>query len=275
MSGRQPRGFPARTSMTATEPNVPIRPAATILLIRDAPTLEVLMVKRHHETANHAGALVFPGGKTHAGDHDGAWARRTLGWEATPAEERALRIAAVREVYEEAGVLLARDSAGQPFAGDERAAHARNEVMHDARSFLDLVQELDVMLDLSALTAFARWITPSAATARFDTWFYLARAESEQLASCDGWETVDVQWIEPGEAIRLAALGERRVVFPTRMNLKRLAESTDTVDALARAARRPLVAVQTRVEERPEGRMLVLPPEAGYGEVAELISTMS
>lgn len=257
------------------ETSVPIRPAATILLIRDAPALEVLMVKRHHETASHAGALVFPGGKTHAGDHDPAWASRTLGWDATPADERPLRIAAVREVYEEAGVLLARDRAGQPFAGDERAAAARDAVMRDARSFLDLIHELDVVLDLSALTPFARWITPAMAAMRFDTWFYVARAESEQMASCDGWETVDVQWIEPGEALRLASLGARRVLFPTRMNLKRLAESADAADALARAALRPLVAVQTFVKEGPEGRMLVLPVEAGYGEgIAELISAM-
>lgn len=256
-----------------TEETTP-RPAATILLIRDAPAFEVLMVKRHHEVPSHPGALVFPGGKTHAGDHDPAWAARVRGWDQTPEDQRALRIAGVREVYEEAGVLLARDAAGRPFAGDGRAAGARDAVSHDARSFLDLVQELDVVLDLTALVPFARWITPALTARRFDTWFFVARAESEQLASCDGRETVDLQWIAPREALRQGALGEARVMFPTRMNLTRLAESADTADALARAAQRPLYAVQAKVEQRAEGATLVLPLEAGYGEVAELISAM-
>src|SRR5271167_3818839 len=88
-------------------PNVPIVPAATILLLRDQPSFEVLMVKRHHQIDFASGALVFPGGKAHAGDHDPAWADYTTGWEAFDAEQRALRIAAIREVFEEAGILLA------------------------------------------------------------------------------------------------------------------------------------------------------------------------
>src|ERR1700751_2613978 len=107
---------------------VPILPAATILLVRDDPVFEVLMVKRHHQIDFVPGALVFPGGKTHAGDHDPAWAGRTLQWDATPADERPLRIAAIREVYEEAGVLLARDAAGDAFLGDDRAHAAREAV---------------------------------------------------------------------------------------------------------------------------------------------------
>ena len=73
-----------------TEP-APIRPAATILLVRDEPQFEVLMVKRHHQIDFASGALVFPGGKTHAGDHDTAWAERSLGWDAFPNIERELR----------------------------------------------------------------------------------------------------------------------------------------------------------------------------------------
>ena len=92
----------------------PIRPAATILLLRDpqAPGagFEVLMVKRHHQIDFAAGALVFPGGKSHAGDHDPAWADHATGWESVEADGAPLRIAAIREAYEEAGVLLARDA---------------------------------------------------------------------------------------------------------------------------------------------------------------------
>src|ERR1700684_952579 len=100
--------------------SAPIRPAATILLLRDEPAFEVLMVRRHHQIEFASGALVFPGGKTHAGDHDPDWAGKTIGWERTPPDQRALRIAAIREVYEEAGVLLARDGAGIPLVGGGR-----------------------------------------------------------------------------------------------------------------------------------------------------------
>jgi 8-oxo-dGTP pyrophosphatase MutT (NUDIX family) len=239
------------------------------MLVRDEPQFEVLMVKRHHQIDFASGALVFPGGKTHAGDHDPAWSERTVGWSGLDAEQRALRIAAVREVYEEAGILLARDRAGQPFHGDERAGAARDAIAKDERAFLDLVNELDVKLDLDALTVFARWITPNIMPKRFDTWFYLARANSDQLAACDGWETVDVEWVAPAEAIRLAAAGERTVIFPTRMNLQLLAEASHGLDAIARANGRTLVTVEPMVERRDAGAFLVIPHDAGYGVVAE------
>jgi len=253
---------------------VPIRPAATIMLLRDTPEFQVLMVKRHHQIDFASGALVFPGGKTHDGDHDPAWSEWTVGWGGLDADQRALRIAAVREVYEEAGVLLACDRAGEPFGGDDRAGAAREAVSKDERPFLDLVRELDLRLNLDALTVFARWITPSMMPKRFDTWFYLARANSDQLAVCDGWETVDVEWIAPGDAIRLAAAGERTVIFPTRMNLQLLAEAADGPDAIARALARTLVPVEPVVERREGGSVLVIPSNAGYGDVAEPMPTM-
>src|ERR1700677_1467032 len=117
--------------MTDT-PQVPILPAATILLLRDKPAFEVLMVKRHHQIDFASGALVFPGGKTHAGDHDPAWEQRGRGWERTAPERRALRIAAIREAYEETGILLARHApdgpfGGAPFRGSEQAGEARDD----------------------------------------------------------------------------------------------------------------------------------------------------
>ena len=78
----------------------------------------------------------------------------------------------------------------------------------------------------TALTVFARWITPPLTPKRFDTWFYAVNAPAEQLAACDGRETVDAEWIAPAEALRLAAAGERKVIFPTRMNLQLLAEAS-------------------------------------------------
>jgi 8-oxo-dGTP pyrophosphatase MutT (NUDIX family) len=247
-------------------------PAATILLVRDAPAFEVLMVKRHHQIDFASGALVFPGGKTHAGDHDPDWEARSLGWEASEPLARPLRIAAIREAYEETGILLARHGDGGHFQGDPRAASARDDIARDRRAFIDLVAELELKLDLDALTVFARWITPAMMPKRFDTWFYIAAAPADQLALCDGWETVDAEWVSPAEALRLAAAGERKVIFPTRMNLQLLAEAADAVDAVARARARTLVTVEPKVVETPQGRVLVIPPDAGYGAVSESLA---
>src|SRR4051812_3269870 len=160
--------------------DVPILPAATILLLRDQPTFEVLMVKRHHQIDFASGALVFPGGKTHDGDHDPAWAEFCLGWDATEPDQRPLRVAAIREAYEETGIILGRYSSGELFHGDDRAAAARGAVDRGERAFLDVILELDLRIDLASLTVFARWITPDMMPKRFDTWFYLATASDEQ-----------------------------------------------------------------------------------------------
>jgi len=246
---------------------VPVRLSATVLLVRDDP-FEVLMVRRH-DKAHFASALVFPGGKSHAGDHDPAWAEQVLGWDAYDAEQRGLRIAAIREVFEEAGILLAKRRDGAPMSGEACPMDVRQAVDEGAVAFLDVVRDLEARLDLSALTVFARWITPPLTPKRFDTWFYAVSAPAEQLAACDGRETVDAEWIAPAEVLRLAAAGERKVIFPTRMNLQLLAEASGARDAVARAAARTLVTVQPQIQQRGGGRVLVLPPDAGYGPVAE------
>jgi len=244
------------------------KPAATILLLRDEPAFEVLMVKRHQQIDFASGALVFPGGKTHAGDDDPAWEGHVSGWSHFDAEQRGLRIAAIREAFEEAGILLAERTDGSPFAEACDPA-VREAVDRGERAFLDVVRELGVRLSLDALTVFARWITPTMMPKRFDTWFYVVRAPADQVAACDGRETVDAEWIAPSEVLRLADAGERTVIFPTRMNVKLLAEANSAADAVARAAARPLVTVLPEVKSGPDGRRLVLPPDAGYGVVEE------
>ncbi|MDB5458183.1 MAG: hydrolase [Caulobacter sp.] len=251
-----------------------IRPAATVLLVRDAPAFEVLMVKRHHQIDFAAGALVFPGGKTAADDHDPLWADLATGWEAVGADGAALRIAAIREAYEEAGVLLARDARGEHYVG-EAAADIRAAVEQGAVRFIDVVARLGLRLDLAALTLFARWITPALMTKRFDTWFYVAHAPRAQQAICDGREAVDAEWIAPGAALAMAASGERKVIFPTRMNLQLLAESGSPDDAVARARGRALVTVEPWIERRPAGDVLVIPPDAGYGAVEAPLSALT
>jgi 8-oxo-dGTP pyrophosphatase MutT (NUDIX family) len=246
-----------------------IRPAATVLLLRDVPAFEVLMVKRHHQIDFAAGALVFPGGKSHGGDDDPRWRDLATGWEAVGQDGPALRIAAIREAYEEAGVLLARDVDGAFYQG-EAAVEIRAAVAEDRLPFIDAVQDLGLKLDLAALTIFARWITPKLMPKRFDTWFYAAHAPSAQQAICDGHEAVDAEWIAPAQALAMAAAGTRKVIFPTRMNLQLLAESASPADAIARSRVRPLVAVEPWVE----GDGLRIQAHAGYGDVIEPLSAL-
>jgi 8-oxo-dGTP pyrophosphatase MutT (NUDIX family) len=256
------------TTTAAPRPVAEIKPAATILLLRDEPEFQVLMVKRHHQIDFASGALVFPGGKTHAGDHDEAWAEHCSGWDEFDSEQRILRIGAIREAFEEAGILLAERLDGATF-GEACDPAVREAVDAGRTAFIDVVRELGVRLRLDALTVFARWITPEMMPKRFDTWFYAIRAPADQVAACDGRETVDAEWINPAEVLRMEAAGERTVIFPTRMNVVLLGEAMSAADAVERSIARELVPVLPKVEVRDGARFLVLPSNAGYGEVAE------
>ncbi|MFT3728999.1 MAG: NUDIX domain-containing protein [Terricaulis sp.] len=252
---------------------VEAKPAATVLLLRDEPEFQVLMVKRHHQVDFASSALVFPGGKTHAGDADENWARHASGWDAFDATQRALRIGAIREAFEESGILLCtrRDGGAFTAACDPamRAAVDKREI-----EFIDVVRDLDVILNLDALTVFARWITPGFMPKRFDTWFYAAKAPPAQVAASDGRETVDAEWIAPTEALRLSKAGERTIIFPTRMNVQLLAQAASAAECVAQATARKLVPVLPEVQHRDGGQVLVIPSDAGYGEVAEPLNSM-
>lgn len=256
------------------KPPVPAVDAATILLVRDEPAFQVLMVKRHHQIDFAGGALVFPGGKADPQDRDPAWSARCFGWDEVPAMERALRVCALREAFEESGVLAARTAENGVWRVDPRAADSREAVSRGTIPFLELVTSLGLKLDLGALALFARWITPAMMPKRFDTYFFVATAPADQLAACDGWETVDAEWIEPEEALRLGELGERKVMFPTRMNLQLLAESRGADVAIAAARARPSVAVLPVVQATEAGEVLAIPANAGYGAVVEPLSAV-
>ena len=212
---------------------------------------------------------MFPGGKSHAGDHESAWADHVLGFGDFDEIQRPLRIAAIREVFEEAGILLARHTDGSAMGDDVAPIDVRKAVDAGEVAFLDVVRDLNATLDLHALTVFARWITPPLTPKRFDTWFYAAHAPADQLAACDGRETVDAEWIAPREVLRLADAGERKVIFPTRMNVQLLAEASSAADCIARAQARTLVTVRPQIKDTPNGRVLALPSDAGYGFVEE------
>jgi 8-oxo-dGTP pyrophosphatase MutT (NUDIX family) len=249
--------------------------AATILLVRDAPGLEVLMVERHHQIDFASGALVFPGGKASAGDSDPRWLDHCDGHDSDPVQ-CALKICAVREAFEESGVLLARPmharGAGAPFAtpaqildiGLLRAAIDKGEA-----SFLDALIEHGLVLALDALTPFAHWITPEGMPKRFDTWFYIAETPPEQAAACDGREAVDAVWIPPEDALKAAREGRRTIIFPTRLNIEKLAESSGAHAAIEAARTRPVVTVLPKVIKENGEMILTIPAEAGYSVTRE------
>ncbi|MGD9967527.1 MAG: NUDIX domain-containing protein [Hyphomonadaceae bacterium] len=249
--------------MSKSEP----APAATILLLREDPKFEVLMVKRHHQIDFASGALVFPGGKLREDDADERWREHVLGWDEFDPLQRALRIGAIREVFEEAGVLLAEHHDAGAFDGAcdpaVRAGVDRGEI-----AFADVVRDLNVRLTLPALTTFARWITPAMMPKRFDTWFFAAQAPLAQVAASDGRETVDAEWLQPARAVELAASRERTIIFPTLMNLRLLAQSASAEACIAAAQGRPLRPVLPQVEQREDGAYLVIGADCGYGEVA-------
>jgi 8-oxo-dGTP pyrophosphatase MutT (NUDIX family) len=194
-SGPEP-GTILNTSGEPTEP----RQAATVIVLRGgAERLEVLMVQRTPKARFMGGAWVFPGG---AVDKD---------------EDH--RVAAVREVGEEAGLTLP---------------------------------------DPAALVPFARWITPPEVTVRFDTWFFLARAPEGQEAEPDGQEIVDARWFAPARALEGGEAGDLLLVFPTIKNLERLARFGSADALLDWAAAHEVRPVQPRVEGQGEAARIVL-----------------
>ncbi len=258
------------------------RLSATILLLRDgAPGLEVLMVKRHYEIDFAAGALVFPGGKTHEEDADSGWDALTDG-DFGPVQQDA-RIAAVREAFEESGILLARHGADRgvnaPLVDaslSARLAPFRAAVDRREISFLGLMRENGLVLALDSLIHFGHWITPVMMPKRFDTHFYVAPAPSDQLAAHDGRETTDAVWLGPQAALDLEANGEATIIFPTRMNLVKLARAVSVADAAVRFGGQAVISVLPQVSQTQAGEpCLVIPSEAGYGQTQELLSRVN
>lgn len=246
------------------------RLAATILMLRDgAEGLEVFMVVRHHEIDFAAGALVFPGGKLAAGDEDPRVRLRCTGITGLAPEQVALRVAAIREAFEECGVLLARARGQTTLLGPVRLAtlgpRYRKALDQGELGIADMLEAEDLELACEELVPFAHWITPAFMPKRFDTHFYLAVAPADQLAVHDGSELVDSLWLRPALALSQAAAGVHTLVPATELNVKKLGFSDSVGAALAAARAQPIVTVLPEVVAGPEGKRLVIPAEAGYG----------
>ena len=237
------------------------RPAATILLLRDGPKgLEVFMVVRHHAIYFASGALVFPGGRVEDSDH--VLGERVGG--------TAFQLAAIRETFEECGVLLARAQGAETVIDAETLLRVENE--HRAALNAGTV-EFGAILDAHVLTPahdllvhYAHWITPSNQPKRYDTHFFLAEAPAAHVAVHDGHESVDSIWITPDDALTGTEEGRFKLVFATQMNLAKLARSATVADAIATARSSTVVTVQPRSTKIDDTRRkLLIPIEAGYG----------
>lgn len=249
----------------ANGPAEPV-PAATILMLRDGPSgLETFMVVRHHQIDFASGALVFPGGKV----DDGDFGVRDLcdGVDGADDTQVAMMAGAVREAFEECGVLLARERAADGLVSADRLARLEDyrDALHKGEVALrDFLEREGLRLACDRLQHFAHWITPPMVPKRFDTHFYLAAAPADHLAVHDGHESVDSVWISPADAVAGAEAGTYTVIFPTLRNLEMLGESPDVDGALADAAQRTIVSVLPWTEQRSDGTWLCIPPEAGY-----------
>lgn len=248
------------------------RLAATVMLLRDGNDgMEVFMVVRHQGNDFAAGALVFPGGRVDPEDHDLAADTSVFPpLSDVDAAAAALRVAAVRETFEECGVLLARARGEATLVSaarlrDIETAH-RAAMTRSERTFGAILAAENLVLAPETLVPFAHWITPERTPKRFDTHFFLAAAPSDQIALHDGEETVDSVWISPGIALKEAKAGTHKLVFPTQMNLQKLARHSISVMAMDAARASRIVTVQPKHEQTRDGiRLLRLPLEADYG----------
>lgn len=239
------------------------RPAATIVLGREAGAsdFEVLLLKRPASARFAAGAYVFPGGKIDAGDADEAFESRMpkTGRDAEPAAV----LAALRELFEETGLLLA-DRRLDP----EAEARVRAELLADERTFGDVAREHDLGFTSTRVCYFARWVTPTRFARRYDTRFFLARlpAERSDFVPALTDEIAGHTWVTPGEGVGLFRTGRLPMLFPTRVTLQALSEF-DAIDAVFdRYATRRVEPVTPRLLIRGDSIRPVLPGDPEYDE---------
>lgn len=272
------------------------KPAATVVVARNGPDgLEVLLLKRTESAVFMPGAFVFPGGAVDAEDADPRLAARAIGldeaWmnEAMEMRDGALAyvMAALRECFEEAGLLLADIAAtGEPVAdGDIDLSAQRRRMAGGEVSFAALCEELDLRLHTDRMVYFSRWITPPGAPRRFDARFFLAPAPPGQTAGHDGVETIDHLWAHPRDALERNRRGELSLGSPTLRTLHTLAafenaeellqaNSATTgkgtpVNAPTGPAGTPAGGASVSVDGR-DGNRVVQPGDPAYAEINKL-----
>ena len=260
--------------MSERTPATPV-PAATIMMLRDGPQgLEVFMVVRHHQIDFASGALVFPGGKADEQDFDPALVPFLEGTDAN-ADMRAIQVSAIREAFEECGILLARPRGDAGLVSGARLAELepyRRSLHSGEVGMLEFLQKEKLTLACTELVHFAHWVTPPMMPKRFDTHFFLTAAPADHLAVHDGHESVDSVWIRPADVLDQAARGERTVIFPTLRNVEKLAAFATVQEAMSAIASSNVVRVEPWTERREDGTWLCIPREAGHAVCEELMA---
>lgn len=263
-----PAGFAAELESRAASP-IATRPAATIVVVRDGDAgPEVLLVQRHGRSGFAAGAWVFPGGVLDESDRDRRLAARTRGpsareWAdrmrmADPTNALAHVVAAIREAWEETGLLFA---AGDP--GAERIAVGeaqRAALLGGTTTFAELIERSGLHLRTDALVYCAHWITPEPEPRRYDTRFFLAPYHAALGGRGGGGavrlepsELIEARWIRAATALRGFGSGELRMLPPTVHTLRRLAGFDRVSDMVRALAAEEVPAILPRMERSPEG----------------------
>ncbi|MGI4877455.1 MAG: NUDIX hydrolase [Janthinobacterium lividum] len=248
--------------------------AATVVIVRPiGDAFEILMLERHGDTAFAGGAMVFPGGRVDPGD--AFVATDTLlgtGFDGLDPIDAAARVAAARETFEEADVVLSDGAPIDPAARVDWRARL-NASTTDYATFLAATGH---RLDAARMIPFAHWVPPAAfaISRRFDTRFYLAVLPAGEVVSPDGHEAVTARWLTPATAIALADAGTISLIFPTRRNVERLGQY-DRLDALlAATAARPPVLIRPAIVERDGARWLTIPTGCDYPVTEELLAAV-
>jgi len=245
--------------------------AATILLLRDsAAQLEVFMVERHHQIDFATGALVFPGGKAEEADSGASMRAHCDGVDHLDDEGVTVRVTAIRETFEESGVLLARPQGASELVDARRLAELesrhRAALQEDRIDLQSVVESEGLTLACDQLVPFAHWITPDMLPKRFDTHFFLAIAPGDQLALHDGSESVDSVWTTPADALSAEKEGRRTIVFATLANIQKLGRASSMAQAIESAQNSSITTVLPWVAKEDDGElMLCIPAEADYG----------
>ena len=259
-------------------PAVPVepRPAATIVLLRDgAAGLEALLMRRSHSSGFVPGAYVFPGGRVDGSDAAPAVVARTDGLTREAAAERlgapdadppalAYYLAALREAFEETGILVAvgADRSPPPTAAEDLAVdRVREELMADRIAFAEALDRLECRLAGDSVEYFAHWITPEAEPRRYDTRFFAAKVRAGAVPRVDRREMTDALWLAPAEALARTGRGELPMVFPTIRTLERLCAYATAEEALTDLGRAPVPTIMPTLVVTPTGIGLRLDEE--------------
>ena len=282
-AGLAPQHDAALTLPPHHQPPADARTAASLILVRDAtrdgqPALELLMLRRAERDGDlRSGVAVFPGGVLdprdalayrHVRGADDAVLSARLG---LAADGLAYAVAAVRETFEEAGLLLAQRRDGAPV--DAAAlAHWRDPLQAGTQTLDALCEAQGLTLDLSAIVYYSHWLTPPGTPKRFDTRFFIAAAPPGQEATPDYGEAVELMWLTPQEA--LAPARGLKLLPVTQRTLQALSDHADTASALAAARARTVIPlVMPRRALRGGRPVVVLPHELPYAEIARLDPT--